>query len=496
MLTEILNDKKFRIFLIVLVVGIMATFMAVPDCIALSKPATDITNLWDADLSALKNNAHISMDITLVWDNIGSEIETRKTMGVTTSSKETAYYYLIPLISNDNNDYVYPYPFLVAKLSSRYSSLMTKQIELSDAWWENNSAGFDTVPVSGIHLDGRLKKMPSKMRNALEETLAAGEAFEDYYIPYVFEPIAVPSAPYIMLAVGIVCLLVSGVILFLMIRSIKDAAAFAPTQKNYEYYGPQGAETPYQGGYSTTARTAQVANNAPTVKDMVSGAFATSSMQLPPTTPATPFANKQKGIGSGPVLTSLKQPPVQQPQPQPVQSPFITPAGANAAANPLYGGTPVIPAGADAAMNPLYGGTAAPTTPEEYVSPLANQSGNVNFNPAYGQVPVNMNPAYGQNPETANMAPAQAQVLPQDALAANSQFLGTANMDPMLAQSAPVAPPVNPLEANINVLLNGPAPTSMNPALMGQPVAPSPYNVPNPAKPFLGTAPSNNGQNN
>ena len=460
MLTEFINDKRFRIFLVVLVVGIMMTFMSVPDCITLSKDPVDVTKLWDADLSTFKNGAHICLNITLVQDTIGSEITTSKTMGVTTSEKESARYYLLPLISTDSNDYLYAYPFLVVKMGTQYNSVMTSQITKTNSWWDDPNASFDQVPVSDIHLDGRIKNMPAKMRKSLEGSLKAGESFENYFLPYVFEPIAAPKACYIMAAIGILCLIASVVIIVLVVKSIKETPDYAPTTgTKYEYYGPQGADQPYQGGYSTTARTANIANKGPSVKDMVGGAFANSG-QLPPTTPATPFGNKD-GTSNSELLSSLKQRQQPAPEPQPYVSPF-TPAGADASQNPLYGGA-YVPAGADASANPLYGGAVEPATPEEYVSPLANQSGNLNYNPAYGQAPDE------------NYAPAAATEITADALAANSQFLGGQNMDPMLAQTAPIAPPTNPLETLENQ--SGPA-GGLNPALTGQRVQPSPYTQP------------------
>ena len=453
MLTEFINDKRFRIFLVVLVVGIMMTFMSVPDCITLSKDPVDVTKLWDADLSTFKNGAHICLDITLVQDTIGSEITTSKTMGVTTSEKESARYYLLPLISTDSNDYLYAYPFLVVKMSTQYNSVMTSQITKTENWWNNPEATFEQVPTSGIHLDGRIKNMPAKMRKSLEESLDPGDRFEDYFLPYVFEPIAVPKVCYIMAAIGILCLIASVVIIVLVVKSFKETPDHAPTTgAKYEYYGPQGADQPYQSGYSTTARTANIANKGPSVKDMVGGAFASSgtpsvSGTLPPTTPATPFGNQTGPQGTEPVLSSLKQRQPVMPEAQPYVSPFAS----------------TTPAGADASANPLYGGSAAPTTPTEYVSPLANQSGNLNYNPAYGQAP-------GEN-----YANAPATELTADALAANSQFLGGMNMDPMLAQTAPIAPPTNPLETLENQ--QGPA-GGLNPALTGQRVQPSPYTQP------------------
>ena len=473
MLTELINDKKFKIFLVVFIVGIMLVFSGVPRCMTLSKPATDITKLWETQhLSGLKSGDHVAFDVTLVHDNIGSQITKNQTMGVTTSEKETARYYLLPLITTGSDGYINAEPFLVAKISSQYNSVMTSQINKSDDWWANEDATYDDVPTCGIHFDGRLVKMPAKMRNSLEEMLPPGENFDNYFVPYVFEPIADPGACYAILVVGILCTIAGAVMIALVIKSIKSTPSFTPISgSKYEYYGPQGADQPYQGGYSTTARTANIANKGPSVKDMVGGAFANSG-QLPPTTPATPFGNQSVG-GSDQILTSLKQREMpHMPEPQPYVSPF-TPAGADASQNPLYGGVPVTPAGADAAANPLYGGAVTPATPEEYVSPLANQSGNVNFNPAYGQAPDE------------NYAPQAATEITADALAANSRFLGGMNMDPMLAQTAPIAPPTNPLETAENQ--NGPA-GGLNPALTGQRVQPSPYTQPQ-ATPYAAAQP-------
>ena len=69
MLTEIINDKKFRIFFIVLVVGIMLTVISVPDAISLLKPAKDISQLWVTDPSTLKTGDHVCLDISLISDS-------------------------------------------------------------------------------------------------------------------------------------------------------------------------------------------------------------------------------------------------------------------------------------------------------------------------------------------------------------------------------------------------------------------------------------------
>ena len=449
MLTEIINDKKFRICFIVLVVGIMLTVMSVPDAISLMKPAKDISQLWVTDPTILKVGEHVCLDISLISDSPFSSVETTKVYGITTSERETDRYYYIPYIRS-NATQIYANTFLVAKISSEYNAAMTKQIDASDKWWEDPNATFDDIPTTTSHFDGILKKMPKDLKTQIDANLPAGVHVE----PLLFTPIEFPEAAYVMSGVGLLCLIVSIIVIVLTIKSIKEAPSFAPVSGNgnHEYYGPQGADQPYQGGYSTTARKANIANNEPTIKDMVGGAFASSrtpsvSGTLPPTTPATPFGNQTGPQGTEPVLSSLKQRQPVMPEAQPYISPFSS----------------TTPAGADASANPLYGGGATPAAPTEYVSPLANQSGNLNYNPAYGQAP-------GEN----YAAPSNAE-LTADALAANSQFLGGMNMDPMLAQTAPVAPPTNPLETLENQ--HGPA-GGLNPALTGQRVQPSPYTQP------------------
>ncbi len=449
MLTEIINDKKFRISFIILVVGIMLTVISVPDALSLLKPAKDISQLWVTDPSTLKTGDHVCLNISLISDSPFSSIETTKVYGITTSERETARFYYVPFIRS-NATQVYANSFVVTKIASRYISAINKQVEASNKWWDDENATFDDIPNTTFHFDGILKKIPKDLKTQIDGTLPAGVHVE----PFLFEPIERPEVAYITSGLGLLCLIISIIFIVMTIKSAKERPAFAPTSgnSNHEYYGPQGADQPYQAGYSTTARKANVANNEPTIKDMVGGAFASSgtpsvSGTLPPTTPATPFGNQMGPQGAEPVLSSLKQRQPVMPEAQPYVSPFAA----------------TTPAGADASANPLYGGGATPAAPTEYVSPLANQSGNLNYNPAYGQAP-------GES-----YATAPTKELTADALAANSQFLGGMNMDPMLAQTAPIAPPTNPLETLENQ--QGPA-GGLNPALTGQRVQPSPYTQP------------------
>ncbi|MBR6156426.1 MAG: hypothetical protein IKQ27_05655, partial [Lachnospiraceae bacterium] len=209
---------KTRLFIALVTIGVVLTVMGVRDWICLSKPVKDITDLWDYDYSKLKAGDHICLDVTLVWDQIGSHIEQHKTYGVTTSERETGRYYLIPFCQEEDEDFIYPTPFLLTSIPSRYNDAMDSQIKKFDAWWETDE-DFDTVPTSSMHFDGKLVKIPNDLRKQIEENfLDPGERLEDYMLPVMFEPIINPGAAKGTTVAGIICLLISGVIVFVMFK--------------------------------------------------------------------------------------------------------------------------------------------------------------------------------------------------------------------------------------------------------------------------------------
>ena len=209
---------KTRLFIALVTIGVVLTFLGIRDWMCLSKPVKDITNLWDYDYSNLKAGDHICLDVTLVWDQIGSQIEQSKTYGVTTSERETGRYYVIPFCQDEDKDYIYPTPFLLAKIPSSFNSAMDSQISKSDDWWATDE-DFTTIPTSTMHFDGKLVKIPNDLRKEIESKVYPGEDLEDYMLPVMFEPIMAPGAVKGMTIAGIICLLITGGILFVMFRN-------------------------------------------------------------------------------------------------------------------------------------------------------------------------------------------------------------------------------------------------------------------------------------
>ena len=209
---------KTRLFIALATIGVVLTFLGIRDWMCLSKPVKDITNLWDYDYSNLKAGDHICFDVTLVWDQIGSQVEQSKTYGVTTSERETGRYYVIPFCQDEDKDYIYPTPFLLAKIPSSFNSAMDSQISKSDDWWATDE-DFTTIPTSTMHFDGKLVKIPNDLRKEIESKVYPGEDLEDYMLPVMFEPIMAPGAVKGMTIAGIICLLITGGILFVMFRN-------------------------------------------------------------------------------------------------------------------------------------------------------------------------------------------------------------------------------------------------------------------------------------
>ena len=240
---------KTRLFIALAAFGVIMTVMGVKDWACMAKPAKDITELWEYDYNNLKPGDHICFDVTLVWDQIGSEVTTRKTYGVTTSETESNRYYLIPFCQDEDEDYIYPTPFLLAKIPSRYNAALDSQISKSDAWWESD-ADFSEVPKSTIHLEGRLSKIPKDIRVQLEECTFSGESLMNNTLPVMYETTLSLSAARGLSLAGIVCLAITGVIVVLMFKgkSAQGADYGMPKMQGTGYVPKEaGASGPVSG---------------------------------------------------------------------------------------------------------------------------------------------------------------------------------------------------------------------------------------------------------
>ena len=244
---------KTRLFIALAAFGVIMTVMGVKDWACMAKPAKDITELWEYDYNNLKPGDHICFDVTLVWDQIGSEVTTRKTYGVTTSETESNRYYLIPFCQDEDEDYIYPTPFLLAKIPSRYNAALDSQISKSDAWWESD-ADFSEVPKSTIHLEGRLSKIPKDIRVQLEECTFSGESLMKNTLPVMYETTLSLSAARGLSLAGIVCLAITGVIVVLTFKgkSAQGADYGMPKMQGTGYVPKEAGAAGPASGFGNT----------------------------------------------------------------------------------------------------------------------------------------------------------------------------------------------------------------------------------------------------
>ncbi len=245
-------NVKLRLMIVLGILGLVLTYMGGRDWIVLSKPAKDITELWEVDYHDLKAGDHVCFDVNLVWDQIGSETTTSKTYGVTTSERESARYYLLPFCRDREDGYLYPTPYLMVKLGSQYNSLMSTQISKTDEWWSGNG-DYSSIPSTSIHMDGKLVKMPNDIRKQLKATLEAGEDIEDYMIPVIFERIAAQGAVKGMTIAGIVMIMCFLVMLFFVIKGSATAVQQPIPGVRRDPFVPQGGTpgTGMQGNFGS-----------------------------------------------------------------------------------------------------------------------------------------------------------------------------------------------------------------------------------------------------
>ena len=246
---------KWKLIVAIAALGIGLCVASIPDWICLKKDPKDITELWDADYSDIKVGDHVCMDVTLVWDQIGSQISQEKTFGVTTSEKETGRYYLFPFCQDIEGGLIYPTPYLMARIPTKYNSVLDTQISKTQSWWESDG-DFDSVPTSSIHLDGKIQKIPGDVRKQLVASLDSGEVLEDYMLPVLFVPILVPEAVQPAAIAGILLVMVSLVAVFLMLRGAagsKPTPLYGGAPKTPDYGRGSSAGTGFAGSQANTA---------------------------------------------------------------------------------------------------------------------------------------------------------------------------------------------------------------------------------------------------
>ena len=287
---------KWKLIVAIAALGIGLCVASIPDWICLKKDPKDITELWDADYSDIKVGDHVCMDVTLVWDQIGSQISQEKTFGVTTSEKETGRYYLFPFCQDIEGGLIYPTPYLMARIPTKYNSVLDTQISKTQSWWESDG-DFDSVPTSSIHLDGKIQKIPGDVRKQLVASLDSGEVLEDYMLPVLFVPILVPEAVQPAAIAGILLVMVSLVAVFLMLRGAagsKPTPLYGGAPKTPNYGGAAPSGTGFAGSQANTAGnmgSAFAGSQAGTTGSAFAGGQAGTT--------GAAFAGPQQGMSAG-----------------------------------------------------------------------------------------------------------------------------------------------------------------------------------------------------
>lgn len=171
-------------------------------------------DIYDMSISDYKNNVHIVSDIQCIYGEFYTQTTERKTLGVTTSSSESARGYAIGIF--DPNGY-YIENLLGLKLAKKSDyPIMDKMIAESDEWYYDQ-VGYEASHFmkTTYHIDGRLRKMKDKEYNLLVSALGmTKEEASQYIIPYMIEPIYGGEVAFfvtgaIFLGVGVV-IVVSG----------------------------------------------------------------------------------------------------------------------------------------------------------------------------------------------------------------------------------------------------------------------------------------------
>ena len=474
---------KWRIILAIGVIGIAFIAGALPDWLCLQKSPKDITKLWEVDYRQIKKDDHVCMDVTLVWDQIGTQVEEHRTFGVTTSSRETGRYYLIPFCQDVEGGLVYPTPYLMMRLPGSYNSAMDAQISETESWWETDGE-FEDFPVSSIHLDGRIEKLPNDMRKQLEASLSPGEVLEDFMLPVLFVPIINPGASKVMSILGILLVMADLVIIFIVLRGASGNNPM-PT-----YGAPRTPD--YGGGASTAAGQAFSGNQtAPAGTVPFGQAFAGGQPAEPGETVKSAFAGGA-AVGSafagsqGSAFTGGQQPAQNTtyggPQPMPQ--------------NPAFGASQ--PAAAQPQSPAFGGGQSAPGAQSFGASQPAAQPQSTAFGASQPAAAQPQSPAFGASQpqgssySTATLETTQIPYIPGISVGPAPGAAAQSGPSPLGPSLLPGSEPLGPSGGVSGPLQSGPSPLGPS-SILGSEPAGSPSilgSEPQPASPVTVSEPA------
>lgn len=275
-----------RFSIVLVIFGIVMLFQSIPDAITLGKDPVD---LYDMDENDFEKGVHIETEIELVWDPLYSETTENKTYGVTTSSRESARGYIIPLVTEEK-DGVYLDKLIVLKTgSSADYDILEKIWEDTNEWWMDET-GYVNPPKDRYEFNGTLRKIEVDESNLLNEYCKdsmqlSSSDISKYTIPYVLVPIR-PSALRVTIIVGVVAILLGigmGFLPFVLAKKQQQHMEqtrqftasskvtsddeldnyFAQEQKNMENPDPFAQYETYRQNYYTENNSANSQDNNP-----------------------------------------------------------------------------------------------------------------------------------------------------------------------------------------------------------------------------------------
>ena len=259
--------------LIFIILGGVFFFTTVRDKAFLNKPAVDIYEV--DDWSTLKAGTHVTFDLRMVWDEYYSSVETRSTMGVKTSERETGRGYMIPQIVYNSSYGDYEIGSFIGTEVSDYTTF-NKMIAETGEWYEEwlyTNANPDDYCKTTYKIDGKLRKMKKDEQKLMVEylmssSMSQSEA-EAYIVPLMIENIRYNG---IFIPVGLVFIVVGVVLIVAVVLAKKKSSndfygasintSTSVSKEEPQYYGPEGlAAAPtktYQYGGTNTYGTSDI----------------------------------------------------------------------------------------------------------------------------------------------------------------------------------------------------------------------------------------------
>lgn len=188
-----------RGMVILLAIGVMLIYMSGTMFITSLKPSKSFDDLWQ---TAPEKGMHIKGEVMLSYECFSYEETWRENNGSRTKAKTSAYYYAVPL-----KDTV-----IALEIPTRDYDAMENVVDNTFSYLYENGE----EPVSGVAVEGRLKKMDSDLQGMFREyMLSIGYTEEELDGMDEFLMIEQPNSMMvirIMFGIGVLLILISVLI--------------------------------------------------------------------------------------------------------------------------------------------------------------------------------------------------------------------------------------------------------------------------------------------